>query len=386
MTVTPALNTAQQHAARLAAKAAPSKKQRLIEETALVRQLMSEEDQIEDIAVQDMTWVGYRHMSPLARTELFHAAYLRKYRQFHAEKHPDKDPAKLRPLPDELTACEIGVVKSLWKARLCADVAGVPYDFYLDQVMRSRMHVDHWQRPPRPNQLYPNHVLTMVGHAWGKTDKQPYLYTDEWDDRFFAEANIDGPLQQEARLLLVEVVNKSSDPAAVLADFMCIEQAITSELARELFGDELVEAALQLVTEKPVTGGVPKKSEPIPNCIGYFAPDETNGKCEFCPVASQCKQIDQAIRARLEAETGAEDPWAARVRADARERQRRSRAKYVTTPAERAMRRQAENDRIKRDARKELERELLARGRSISANKRARAAGAELEIKTDHQS
>lgn len=373
MPVTPAPDTDQRHAARLAAKAASTKAHRLIHETAWVRQCLSPSDRIEDIAVKDMTWAGYRYMSPLARTELFHATYLRMYRRFHAEKHPDKDPTKLRPLPDDLSACGLGDLRALWKARMIADAIGVPYEFYLEKVMSSRMHVDHWRRPPRPNQLYPKHVLIMVGDAWCTADRSAYLYTDDWDARSFADANLDDAHQQAARSLLQREVEKSADPVATLADFLCIKRAITVEVARDLFGDVLVDAAIASTDQVPVSGVVTTTTTAIPNCIGYHMLDEPNGNCECCPVASECQRIDQAVRDRLQAATGDDEPWVARQRADVRERQRRSRAKMAATSAERAMRRQAEADRKEREARKARESEILGLGRALSERKRTRA-------------
>lgn len=307
------------------AKAIPDRTVRKVTQLRLLRTWIDPQLLDDECYLQDMAWPEYRYTDGLARTELFAKWYYDLYIKLYAEQHPDEDVTKKRPIHPDLLRNDPGVISALWIARGHADAAGVPYDVYLERVMRGHMVNDRWERVPRPNQLYGKLAVPRARDALAQDEVQQRLYGPDWDRRFFAAAYRGDPVQEAALSALRTVVTGSESPAEVLSEFLCERQAITKERAIELFGDALVAKAMSIGSREPVSG-VTGTGKYAPTCYGLPNLDEA-APCSECQVNSHCVKLAVRVRDEVLRVTGSEDPRKEWKRKSATLRKQRSRAK-----------------------------------------------------------
>lgn len=119
-------------------------------------------------------WPGYRHLSPLERTELFTQAYIEVYRQLHSRYIDADEGPKKQPVAAAYARNGVQTMRALWKARALADALGLPYDLYLGAVMERKLANGKWKRPPRPTQVYSDLDL-----ARARAERPPALARDD---------------------------------------------------------------------------------------------------------------------------------------------------------------------------------------------------------------
>lgn len=319
-----------------AARIEPETPKRIQLETEWVRSNIPEEFLKDEPMAQQSAWVGYRYMTPLARTELFTRAYFDANRQMKEEFFPEKDAAKSRPIDPEYSKNMPSAMSALWHARSVADTVGLPYPVYIETVMRGCMASEKWTHIPRPNQLYHALDVARARHALTMPIVTEHLYAKDWDPRFSAENYSGDPVQIKALAHLCDLVEASPEPAGALAEYLCVRKIVPLDVAREAFGDEMVDAALALSPEHPIATADPEQRKYIPACAG-FRQDGKNFPCDTCPVRAPCRSFDLRVRVELKAKTGSEDPIATRGRADGARRQQefrnRQKAKKAKTKA-----------------------------------------------------
>ena len=100
------------------------------------------------------TWTGYRHLSPLERTELFLQTYIDVYREMHARYIDATVGPRKQPADSVLAKNDLLALRCLWKARAMADGLGLPYDMYLRAVIERKLDNGKWTHAGRPNQVF----------------------------------------------------------------------------------------------------------------------------------------------------------------------------------------------------------------------------------------
>lgn len=301
---------------------------RKLGELTLVRSWIEKRNFDWDSDMQGACWIEYRYMTPLERTELFAKEYHKSYLKAYKKANPGEDATKKNPLDPRFVANDIGVMNSLWKARIEADRAGVPYDVYLDVVMEGHLVNDKWKRPPRPNQLYGNLDLPRLRGMPTPEMIAERLCATGWDYRFFASSYQGDEDQDIAIRMLQLAVTSSTDPIATLSRFLCERKAITEQKALELFGTDLVSSARALSKEVPVTQPAPY-GRYIPPCVGYPNVDDCSA-CEVCPISRQCLKFSGMVRDEMIRVFGTDDPRREWKKLKNRERQRRYRERQKT--------------------------------------------------------
>jgi hypothetical protein len=313
--------------ARDDARAIPHRGLRHIRETALARAWIDSKLLEDESALQELAWVEYRYMTPLARTELFTKMYFEAYLRVYAKRFPDEDSSKKRPCEIEFARNSPRVMNALWRARATADVAGLPYDAFLDKVLESHLIKDRWKNPPRPNQLYGKLVMPRVQGLLTNELIAERLYGDTWDTRFFAAQYRGDPVQKSALALLARIVNESEQPVEKLSEYLCDRRAITVDVASEMFGVDLTRRAIQMGGGRmPVEAEEVSIKPFVPACAGYYWGDD-DSHCQFCPVRVNCAQLSERVNADVKTMTGSVDPRGDHQREKGRERQQRLRDK-----------------------------------------------------------
>lgn len=315
------------------ARAQPTRMTRFVAEQRLVRTWIDHKLMEDEGALQELAWVEYRYLTPLQRTELFTRIYIATYRKLYQEQHPDEDASKKQPCNEELVRNELSEITSLWKARVHADEAGIPYDVYLETVMRGHLVDDRWGRPPRPNQLYGKLTRPRLREAVSDQALTDRLCGSDWDRRFHASQYRGDPVQETALELIKGLVNGSDRPADTLAHFLCDRQALTRARAVELFGEAAVSDAECRSAAPVIQNADGALTTHVPSCIGnYWNEDEDLGFCRDCPAAAQCRGLTARVRDDLIRVTGSDNPRLAHVRRSNAERQRRHRARQKENP------------------------------------------------------
>lgn len=289
-----------------AARAIGNPAQRRIALTRLVRSWIDRDLLQQEAALQAMAWMEYRYQSALDRTEAFAKVYFDTYRKIYAEHFSEEDAAKKQPIERDLIRNDLGVMNALWSARMRADSLGMPYDFYLDKIMREHVVKDRWKHPPRPNQLYGKLSGPRMRDAMDREQISARLYGADWDERFKVPAYTGDPVQEAALVLLQDIVNNADDPAVTLADYLCERQVIAWERAEELFGAELVEAAMDR-SDNPANSGPSVGPRYIPACLGMPDPSE-DAPCASCSVSAECIQFTLRVKQELIEVMGTDDP------------------------------------------------------------------------------
>jgi hypothetical protein len=303
------------------ARANPNLIQRRTSELRLVRTWIEKKLWQDEPDLQELAFVQYRYMTPLARTEAFTQLYYEIYIAAYAKQFPDEDVSQKRPIDPDFARNDLGVMNALWTARAWADAQGIPYDVYLEAIITGHMVNDRWQQPPRPNQLYGKLARPRVRDLPSPKQIAERLYGEDWDRRFFAAAYRGDPVQDAAIALLRGIVLGSDDPAATLSKYLCARQAITLEAAEATFGSELVASAVAAGSSLPAESQADDRRF-IPSCFGHPNPSEDT-PCPTCPVNRQCLSFSDLVRDELVSVTGSDDPrkeWKKQVN---RERQRR---------------------------------------------------------------
>lgn len=289
------------------ARMLPQPAARIVRETALTHTWIDAKLLEDESAVQELAWVEYRYMTPLARTELFTTMYYGAYLKAYAKRFPEADISKKKPCEMEFARNSPSVMSALWKARAIADVHGVPYDVFLETILESHLIKDRWNNPPRPNQLYGKLVGPRLRDLPTREMIGERLYSANWDPRFLAVNYRSDPVQKAAIALLADLVTHSDDPASTLAEYLCERHSITVGVAREVFGVDLTREAIAKGKGVPVEHGSEDGKRYIPACVGNLWENE-DSSCQFCPVKPQCAQVSQRVRDDVIALTGSPDP------------------------------------------------------------------------------
>ncbi|GAB3097181.1 hypothetical protein [Lysobacter terrae] len=307
-----------------AVRARPDRTTRLVGEVALTRTWLDQRHLDAEPHLQDLMWVQYRYMTPLQRTELFAREYLAAYRRAYGRHFDPVKVAVLRPISDTLAGCSPDEINALAHARAHADALGVPYDIYCDTVMEGHLASDKWQRPPRPNQMYGKLAPPRLRDRPTSEEISARLFGEDWDQRFFAGERSDDPIRQAALALMRRDVHATPGKAQRLVMYLVERRALTEAEARAMFGNALVDDAIEFGGAPDVADEPANPQQPTPPCYGFHnAADDA--PCGACPVRNGCAETAAAAGNELIAATGNDNPRLARKRGLDADRQRRHR-------------------------------------------------------------
>ena len=305
-----------------AIRAGNNPRQRRVGEDCMVRTWIDGEWLVAESELQDLMWVQYRYETPLERTERFTLLYIAAYRRAYAKHFDAAMAARKQPADPIYVRNSPGDMNALWKARINADIQGVPYEIYLDAVMEGKLGNLKWTNPPMPNQLYGRHDPARMRGRPTLDEIATRLYADDWDGRFFVDAYQGDPVQEAALALLRTDVLAADDRALQLSVYMADRRAITESRARTMFDAGVVDAAITIAGEiKP-----PQKLDDLtqyrPPCFGYPNWLSTS-PCLRCPVVRECRQHVEDTLAELTSLAGSSNPRLTTEREQTAARQRR---------------------------------------------------------------
>jgi hypothetical protein len=272
-------------------------------------------------------WFNYRFMSPLDATHLFADTYVDCYRRKWRQTFSADEASSKRALADLTEPREF---TSLWRARQKADLAGVPYELYIECAM------DFFLRPgakkvPRPNQLCSKKLgpafIAHVRERWAEHIESVFVISSE--PAYRNEAYCGFSAQREHREWVIERLKARGTPDYLLGKCCFLDRVLPEEQAIDLFGREKVDRAREAVVGEhsaPVaaaTGG-----DHLPTC--YVLPHAVlieAEECHACPLAGNCQTVGGKVRQLLIKRYRSDDPIGARDRLLNQERVARSRAK-----------------------------------------------------------
>jgi hypothetical protein len=294
------------------------------EQLVQAREWIAPNDFNEEPELASSAHLAYRYMNPYERTQCFYEAYRRHYTSRFVRRE-GRDPYGL---PERLSGLESGDFASIWRARQRADAMGLPYEWFVIELMLDA-DANGTRQLPRPNQLCSDSKLPMLierleeKRAEGTFDP----FAKAFDPRLYA-VNFVGDQQQLDALTWMEeqIANAGIARRALLLNrFMCVEQLISEEDATRRFGQELVDEAKAhrggYTSRAPVVLDAPVPSDPA--CFGMRA--EGHAVCSQCPVAQRCAEFRAGVEAGVQERFGVLDVPKERKRIAANERKRRQR-------------------------------------------------------------
>jgi hypothetical protein len=311
--------------------AAPTPANRLVGVSAFVRAHIQSGLLAEEPALAETCWIEYAYMTPLDRTELFTRAYVEVFRM-KWEQYVDYATASEKcPAEEEFSLNTREEMTALWKARQTADAIGAPYLTYLLQVFEHAATIEGHTKLLRPNQLYSDPQVKHLITYWDERHASASLAGADWDDRFRAE-NYTGDAAQTRFHDLIQ--DRVKDEIG-LANYVIRQPAMPEAVARQRFGDAMVDDAIRWfgsgVPALPVASIRVAYMRP---CLG-LAYTKTPA-CTDCALAELCGAVTCKTDAHLQIEYGSSEPLADRKRKGDRDRQQRHRMR----------KRNAENSRL----------------------------------------
>jgi hypothetical protein len=296
----------------------------------LLRQYISRDIFAEDRLTSNRCWYGYGYLSTFQRNEAFTKAYVQAFRDLyskycgkaHGKPYDPIYPDFVRNLPD--------VMNHMHRGRQRADALGVRYDLYCRGVIETLMLDKGNHQMPRPNQMGSDKAfVTMQKDLDKRLDAQARNCLEPGSDaRFQADKYVGHPAQLAALRELERAVRTHVLPTGRLAGFLR-DGWISEAEARARFPAHMVDGALTRGSPKFLGNGNGTGSAAVdhhPACFGYAIAPATS-ECTGCPVREDCARMVAEVDARQVAVTGSADPRAEHVRAEARKRKQRERAR-----------------------------------------------------------
>lgn len=286
-------------------------------------------------------WPAYRFMSPLEATDLFHAAYVDGYKQYH-RKNKDLDEAEEIQIGEKLKRHkQTAHYTQVWIARQKADVLGLPYPEYIEFVFKFAGERKDRKYAPQPNQLGPNHKTKDAWHA---------KFNDFWDDdryklglsrmealpQYAVEFDFGLPAQRRYR---GELLDLGARPEVRFDDFYAQYVTVRGNLNVDdckSIADSDILAKAELSAQRDLEDGLrevreyslPKAQEFYQSCFGIPGVDASDAlTCGCCPHFATCDAARTEALERVKAATGSTNPIAEKRKADMRKRVAKHRAR-----------------------------------------------------------
>lgn len=192
--------------------------------------------------LNETTWFGYRFAHPATRLYLF----IHYYRKAFVRTAKMIGRRHLRPAfldENPLHECPKQQVTGFVTAMATADIHGIPYEFYIDEIMERIMRNDI-TAPPFPHQMYQNWLVEHVCDRW--RDRNEYGIYLAKAPQFELTHYVGHSWQIDYQTWLMDKVYGKGNRAFWLARLMYDIKHLTEALATERFGPETVENARYL--------------------------------------------------------------------------------------------------------------------------------------------
>ncbi|WP_224701585.1 hypothetical protein [Devosia aquimaris] len=296
--------------------------------------------------LQDLKWVGYRFMTPLAATKLFYDIY-RSLRVGYVREHKDKDLADNLPMvPFSDFVKNPKNLAMAWSARQIADTFGVPYEIYIEFGFWfwSRRASGGRRNVPQINQLG---FSDATETAW-RAEFNKFLSHDRlWAaSRSLADVPqlhpdaFEGTAEQiAARAFIVDLCGRSecSWPRAI--EMWCYSYPIvTPDDFAAIVPPEVLEASVATALLGAL-GPTPVSDAALagilwPSCHGMPSAMDTRAEaCRKCCSSASCNGLASMVKSEVLRNTGHEEPRQKALRKAPNERQKRYRAKKKAATA-----------------------------------------------------
>jgi hypothetical protein len=283
-------------------------------------------------------WPAYRFMPPMQATRLFHAEYVKAYKEHHKRTVDLHESEKIK-IGEKLDMRRPNAhLTQLWVARQRADALGMPYSHYLRfefgfAERRKRKH------PPQPNQFGPNPRneeawSAKISEYW--TDDMRRIELNRMAPRAqFAVENDRGlPAQWRFREELVALAQALPDFFEALISRYVVELRYLREEDCAPLGTGIVARALERArAETGPCAPVPHEHDPcapgslLQSCFGVPGIPDDEPVCRTCPHRALCGRTREYVLAETLKKTGSADPRDAARKRKIRERVARHRAR-----------------------------------------------------------
>ncbi|MBI1216925.1 MAG: hypothetical protein GC186_00115 [Rhodobacteraceae bacterium] len=286
------------------------------------------------------SWPAYRFLSPMQKTRLFVAEYNNAYRD-NARVNMDRNYAETANVIGKISFSKQSTqLTQAWNARRFADMAALPYDFFL------RFSFEFYSRrkrkeSPRPNQLCPKEGPMLAVWAdildaqWTIERKKLELSRMAPMAQYAVDYVTGLPAQTAFERELLEI---GSDPSTRLSPFLANWVVAKAQLAPAAcvgaFGEEIVTREVAFAEEDIASGKLtrhhheaPHRLQRLQSCFGATGIDhDTSDVCASCPDIAKCRAFAAKSLDFVEQRTGSADPILERKRKLGRDRTAKSRA------------------------------------------------------------
>ena len=211
---------------------------------------------------------------------------------------------------------------SIWRARQCADLLGVPYDFIIRETIDAPMASGHCHTMPRPNQiagaLTREAIRDRVRQKWtdwaAVNSSSMISRLPQYMDHAYRGLHA----QDAHRDWVLERLGDGHPRNVGRACY--IFQTLPEDRAVAHFGEERIAQARDEVTgETPAAMTELEPGQLAPSCFAVpFAFEKNNVICLACPFRRSCEMMESFARLRCGMHAGRKTPKRQGARASAR--------------------------------------------------------------------
>lgn len=211
----------------------------------LTIQNIQRKDLVKEPDLMQTKWFDYRRLHPLQATYFFLKCYEQAYRHFY-RRAVDYERAPYVRVIKETDFLQSREKRSFWRLRQLCDMAGMPYDFFMDFALdrHHRMQYDGRVAIPRPAHLAANEeLITDAAIAWENRRASALQHAC---DPYYRVANFKGEQHQIAHEnFIIEQIKLRQVPRYTLKICLYDEDLLRVERAVEVFGAGLVSEAIR---------------------------------------------------------------------------------------------------------------------------------------------
>lgn len=285
-------------------------------------------------------WPAYRFMPPMQATRLFHAEYVKAYKEHH-KRTVDLHESERIKIGEKLNTRRANAhLTQLWVARQRADELGLPYPEYLRfefsfAERRKRKH------PPQPNQFGPNPRneeawAAKISEYWSSDMCRIELNRMTPLAQFAIENDRGLPAQLQLREDLVDLAQELPEFLDALISRYVMELRYLRAQDCAPLGADIVARALERArAETGPHAPVPHEHEPLApgsllqSCFGVPGIPDDEPVCQTCPHRALCRRTREHVLAETFKKTGSADPLDAARKKKNRDRKAKQRAREL---------------------------------------------------------
>jgi hypothetical protein len=274
-------------------------------------------------------WFDYRFINPVTATQIFADAYWNQCcRPWSAciDGREAGETGRISMGDIFATSYELA---GLWRARQTADEYGIPYNFFVQQVIEICKH-ERCTLLPRPHQLLDPQTVKAVALAWVGHARSLIRFSKL--PQYRNEAFCDHPLQRAHHDWLIYLIRQQRSSASIIGQLCFIDKVLTVERATLEFGEDKLNKARKCFVGAAEPYSVNIFLDLHPACFAVPHAYQPNGEvCIACPKRESCRRMEGEIRAEIAYRHGTDDPAGDHARDAAAAWVRRYREKKMPT-------------------------------------------------------